>query len=238
MGSIFYVCIPHYQPSKSDLENVEIKKLASQLRGKSDEETLTNVLEWQDRNITFWSERDKPLLSMIIFLLFSAIFFVVYVLSFNNIKNDFFLFSGIITLMASLIILGYILFSLFNCRKIPISKFWHVFQPKLSLGFLLKHKLSICPDYARLTACLLKNIYSDKKFYEKIGFVDSRRHVSTGIWIDRDLYMLDQKLPIKKIKDWQKENKSGKNFVYLGKKWYKPSSYSKSIKQIEQNIMR
>ena len=44
-------------PTVEDIENKELVKLAKRLKGDSDKETLTNILEWQDRNIQFWWER-------------------------------------------------------------------------------------------------------------------------------------------------------------------------------------
>ena len=44
-------------PNLSDITNEDIKKLANQLKGESDKETLTNILEWQHRNINYWMER-------------------------------------------------------------------------------------------------------------------------------------------------------------------------------------
>jgi predicted transglutaminase-like protease len=42
---------------EEDIENDELKNLAERLKGDSEKETLTNILEWQDRNIQFWWER-------------------------------------------------------------------------------------------------------------------------------------------------------------------------------------
>lgn len=44
-------------PTVEDIENKELGKLAKRLKGDSDKETLTNILEWQDRNIIGWSNR-------------------------------------------------------------------------------------------------------------------------------------------------------------------------------------
>ena len=46
-----------FLPTDTDIKNVELKKLAKRLEGKSEKETLTNILEWQDRNIQSWKER-------------------------------------------------------------------------------------------------------------------------------------------------------------------------------------
>lgn len=44
-------------PDLKDLENEELKTLANRLKGDSNKESLTNILEWQHRNIQFWWER-------------------------------------------------------------------------------------------------------------------------------------------------------------------------------------
>ncbi|MEM0202521.1 MAG: transglutaminase-like domain-containing protein [Archaeoglobaceae archaeon] len=44
-------------PRKEDINNEDIKNLAMRLKGRSDSETLNNVLEWQEKNITYWVER-------------------------------------------------------------------------------------------------------------------------------------------------------------------------------------
>jgi len=46
-----------FLPTLKDIENEELKNLADRLKGGSDKETLTNILEWEDRNIQFWWER-------------------------------------------------------------------------------------------------------------------------------------------------------------------------------------
>jgi predicted transglutaminase-like protease len=59
-------------PTSDDLESEELKKITKRLKGDSEKETLTNILEWQDRNIQFWWERGRfgPL-ALIISLSFS-----------------------------------------------------------------------------------------------------------------------------------------------------------------------
>ncbi|MEM0202734.1 MAG: transglutaminase-like domain-containing protein [Archaeoglobaceae archaeon] len=51
---IFY---SQFLPKKEEVGNNEVKSLARRLKGKNDAETLTNILEWEDRNLTFWHER-------------------------------------------------------------------------------------------------------------------------------------------------------------------------------------
>lgn len=46
-----------FLPSSRDIENEELKGLANILKGDSDKEKLTNILEWEDRNLPYWKER-------------------------------------------------------------------------------------------------------------------------------------------------------------------------------------
>lgn len=46
-----------FLPTPEDIENDELKTLAKRLKGSSEKETLTNILEWQDRNIQGWIDR-------------------------------------------------------------------------------------------------------------------------------------------------------------------------------------
>jgi len=59
-------------------------------------------------------------------------------------------------------------------------------------------KLGICRDYAKLTACLLSNIYKDVEIY----FLHSAGHVATGMKIENELYILDQHPPLLRISQW------------------------------------
>ena len=46
-----------FNPTLEDIENEDLKKLANRLKGDSNKETLTNILEWQQKNIPYWMER-------------------------------------------------------------------------------------------------------------------------------------------------------------------------------------
>ncbi|EHR78051.1 hypothetical protein OCC_04310 [Thermococcus litoralis DSM 5473] len=46
-----------YLPSEKDIERKDIKELSYILKEDSDVKTLTNILEWQERNIRYWDER-------------------------------------------------------------------------------------------------------------------------------------------------------------------------------------
>ena len=46
-----------FVPTREDIENNEVKKLAKRLKGKSIKDTLTKIVEWQERNLTYWTDR-------------------------------------------------------------------------------------------------------------------------------------------------------------------------------------
>jgi predicted transglutaminase-like protease len=46
-----------FLPSKEDLECEDTKELSKRLMGDSYKETLTNIVEWQEKNIQYWHER-------------------------------------------------------------------------------------------------------------------------------------------------------------------------------------
>jgi predicted transglutaminase-like protease len=77
---------------------------------------------------------------------------------------------------------------------------------------LLKNKLGVCRDYAKLTACLLSNIYRDKEIY----FASTSTHVATGIMFE-ELYFLDQHLPVLTVNKWHILNPSKRKIQILKK---------------------
>src|SRR3989304_8834664 len=46
-----------FVPKKEEVDNDSIKDLSKRLKSDTYKETLTNILEWQDRNLKFWEER-------------------------------------------------------------------------------------------------------------------------------------------------------------------------------------
>jgi len=46
-----------FVPTKEEIDSEEVKNLSNRLRANTPKETLTNILEWQDRNLKFWEER-------------------------------------------------------------------------------------------------------------------------------------------------------------------------------------
>jgi predicted transglutaminase-like protease len=198
-------------PTSQEVDNTKIKALASRLKCDSDKESLTNILEWEDSNINFWDER-HPFSGIVLGLL--AIFPVLLAIcwSISLLTLVFFGFqflqsmlliwtSAFISSVAtSLVIMTFILRS---NRKIPLfDGIINAFKPSISITMLLRRdrKLGICRDYAKLTACLLLNIFPEKEIY----FLHSQAHVATGIKIGEQTYMLDQHLPLLTANQWCK----------------------------------
>jgi len=97
-------------------------------------------------------------------------------------------------------------------RKLPTwSGLVNSFVCSISIDFLLKNRLAICRDYAKLTACLLSNIYLDKEIYFTYAF----QHVATGIIVKDRLYVLDKWLPVVTIEKWLERWKSKKALKML-----------------------
>lgn len=68
-----------FLPSFEDLKDQECRELAERLKGKSVKETLTNILEWQERNVRYWNERSYVDIvpSRALILIYFVIFFIV-----------------------------------------------------------------------------------------------------------------------------------------------------------------
>ena len=200
-------CFQGHCPTTEEIKNDRVKSLANRLKAGSYKETLTNILEWQDRNLSFWHER-HPISSVCMYslggsLIIFVIGFVMNLFSFIiwriQILNWFIPFS-VAMLGGSAVTAFTIGWMIRSNRRIPVWEgLKNVFKPSLSINALLENKLGICRDYAKLTACLLLNIYPEADIY----FAYAPSHVATGIKVDNELYMLDQRLPILTIGKWK-----------------------------------
>lgn len=219
----YFSCFRGHCPTTKERRNQLVCKLAKRLEGESDKETLTNILEWQDRNIKFWAER-HPIFTLMFYvymafvIVFTLGFFSLLFLAILNIMSIQAVFTFIeisfTALISSVTVLFLsMIFILHSNRKIPWRKIpdalKNVFAPSISIDFMLERGLGICKDYAKLTSCLLSNLYPEKKVY----FAYSPGHAATGIGIGRNLYMLDQRLPVLtkgRWNDYRKPKKSDK----------------------------
>jgi len=211
-------------PTVEDIENKELGKLAKRLKGDSDKETLTNILEWQDRNIQYWKEREILefilagfiALVMIIYVLLLS-YPVIYLIS--SVKNPA-IFGDLssaslngVLFGAAILSLAYLMMSYYPIFRaepliVRIKKILRMmkdtFQLSLPVNKILDYRMAICRDYAKLTAALLFNLYPNAKiyFFNFFNFFKIQRHVATAIKIDGKYYILDQQLPVLTIDGW------------------------------------
>ncbi len=142
-------------PTSKEIQNPEVKSLADRLKDKSYRETLTNILNWQEQNIEFWTER-HPLRTILEFfvswslILGSFAFMGLIVLialvfhSLNLLLSLATWYSAIwltITLTGTIVILAVTMQIIHSNRKIPILKnLKNAFSNSLSIGALLENK--------------------------------------------------------------------------------------------------
>lgn len=217
-------------PTIKDITDTELFELTKKLKGDSEKETLTNILEWQDRNIKYWLERwTLPLtvigLIIIICVIILGIFligFIVFVIWLYSLYNgtDAFLQLALLVALKNIIVtivamkgmiitfmFVLIIISAFYLLILKFTKFknmeWKAIYytcpiHRLPVSKILKYKLAICRDYARLTASLLFNIYPDSEVY----FIRTKWHETVGMKLKNEIYVLDQHLPISTIDNY------------------------------------
>jgi predicted transglutaminase-like protease len=186
-------CRQGYCPSLEERANDGVQGLSNRLKAASDKETLTNVLEWQDKNVVFWFERDRLALAI------TAAAVVLVITSPFLILNSPVVY-GYFEILASMIVtlLAVTVYIIRSYRKLPLSQLINIFPLSVSINTILENKLCVCRDYAKLSACLLSNIFPEKEIY----FAHATSHVAAGIMIDKKLYIIDKYLPIVTIDKW------------------------------------
>jgi predicted transglutaminase-like protease len=73
---VFEISLKGAVPDLEDINNESVKRLAERLKGRSDKETLTNILEWQEKNILYWADRWYTywsIFSIVLIILFIAL---------------------------------------------------------------------------------------------------------------------------------------------------------------------
>lgn len=73
-----------FLPNSDELENKDVKEFLERFKGASEKEILSNLLEWQNRNITFWIDRMYYTL-VLYFLLITTTYFLP--INNNVVKN-------------------------------------------------------------------------------------------------------------------------------------------------------
>jgi predicted transglutaminase-like protease len=232
-----------FLPNSDELENKGVIELLERLKGKSKKETLSNLLEWQNRNIIFWTDRMYYSLILYLLLIISVYFLPVndvtknilaFILVLMGIVNFTLMLSYGITLIATILIFTLWVFSVNPLQaqkfypvaqlvilslifgaflalvgyltlkysalksRIPGFELKDTFNVSLQVDKILKYRLAVCKDYAKLTAVLLHNLFPNSQIY----FISIPWHVATGIEVNGKLYFLDQKLPVLTLDSW------------------------------------
>ncbi len=274
-----------YVPTVDDVAYA--RQLAEKLRGRDEADTLNNVLEWVEKNISYWRERALfrnrsrlsklysyvyavliiiPLILLFLLSLLSiprylseslswyhllvfaavglalALLCIIFIISqyillklvralffaltmwallimlsktsvlSQNLMFPQWVFEPIawIAVGASLFMLLHFLtiYSVFYVRdggKRRLAKALALmdltFQPGIPLREILRYRLAVCKDYAKLLASVLVNPYPDREIY----FLEIPGHVATAIKLEEKLYVLDQRLPIMSLDAWMRK---------------------------------
>lgn len=233
-----------FLPSLEDIKNEELKELANKLKADSNEEKLTNILEWEDRNIVGWDDRMYMFFILYILLILSSYFlpidpfskslFILFLIlmglvNFTIVLSNYLLLISFIIVLFSWIFLvnptkaqeifpvhyfvllsilfgvfiGLIVYLLLKYRGIkyqnPEFRISDTFELTLPVNKIIKYKLAICRDYAKLTATLLFQDLNSKVYFFLIP-----GHVAVAVKIKNEYYILDQKLPVLTKDSWLK----------------------------------
>lgn len=208
-----HACSRGYCPSLKEIENSEIRELANRIKATSDKETVTNVLEWQDKNLAFWFERHPlslAIMATFLILLVTSPFLVL------NAQVVFAYFAFLVSMIATLSLVAVCMIRYY--RKLPLKQIFNIFPLNVPINSILENRLGVCRDYAKLTAALLSNIYPEADIF----FAHATNHVATGIMIEKKLYVLDKYLPVTTIDKWHE-------------RWHKGEYSEKTIERIKGN---
>ena len=112
-------------PTVEDIENKELGKLAKRLKGDSDKGTLTNILEWQDRNIQFWKERRILellwlILTGFIIVLYLVVFLPIIILLHFYLVSSNLLSASVSQILVSVIFLVFLIGFIFQNALVRI----------------------------------------------------------------------------------------------------------------------
>lgn len=143
------------------------------------------------------------LIALILSVLFIPLSLAFFLPSFNINSNIFLVFLAFSFILGALISLLLNLFLKYRGLKnyIPNFNIGDTFKLSLPIDEILRYRLSICRDYAKLTSALLLKIYPEKEVY----FILIPKHVAAGIKLNNKLYILDQKLPILALDNWKEK---------------------------------
>lgn len=230
-----------YYPTRKEIRNKKVRELAKRLKGRSNKETLSNVLEWEGINIEFWQER-WPIVPAFLVMLAGLIICLTVYICLPNLRPYLHPVLWLIAIFASSVVATFVimLLVLYNRRLLNTKSLKNMFKSSISMNVFLEDKLGVCRDYAKLTACLLLNLYPNAEIY----FATTPNHVAVGIKVKKRVYMLDQGLPITTIDGWgrphriKKIERFTKNSLATVKKENFLLQYTKRKPDIEKLTIR
>ena len=164
--------------------------------------------------------------ALVIFTIFHPVNPAIYSTSDIIIIKDLVIFAFGMFLSASI---GIIMLMILNTRVLDLETgnkvlvlfrfILYSIKSNMPIEKVIKYKIGVCKDYAKLTACLLSNLYNKNKIY----FAFSPGHVTAGIEINDRIYVLDQVLPIWSLERWgSKYNKKKTEYTLMNFKRGKP----------------
>lgn len=213
-------CRSGHCPSLTERKNKRIIELANRLRSTSDKETLANIQEWQNNNVSFWFERyplARYILALFVSTIFLSIFFII-----NHSERFWSVWIWGLTVLISVFVtlLSVAIYMVRNYRKLPLKHVGDIFKSSMPIDLILDIKLGVCKDYAKLTSSLLFNLYPEKEIY----FFYAPSHVATGIMVENKLYVLDKYLPLTTINQWHK-------------KWHPHKNSEKKVETVKGDLL-
>ena len=177
-----------FVPKIEEVKNKNVKCLARRLKGRTLEETLTNILDWQERNLMFWHDRWIVFIIFAVFIAFSMGIFLF--LEFNN----------LLTFIISVIILVGLLYSMFNLVIHLISLFAFIIFSLLILSLLTGH-VSL---QSKMFVFVLSNAVLLGAFLSILIYLLAKyRNIKSRIPNFRINDIFEMTLPIEKILDYR-----------------------------------
>jgi predicted transglutaminase-like protease len=210
-----------FLPSLKDIENEELKKLVNKLKEDSDEKTLANILEWEERNIQYWNERGvleipwrglKILVNIFLYIIIFTpiLFFLYYILASSSMLSP--LASLLLVLAIFLILFVWLIWLIFQNTIIiiicilllsyPIYQLGRDFVfsiPKSSIIDILLILLSL--NGILFGAALLTMIYLILRYYPSFRGEPFKTKFSKICYIIYDTFR--SSLPISKIIEYR-----------------------------------
>lgn len=215
-------CCPNYEDISA------ATKLRNNLRSDDFINYVSNVLEWEDKNIQYWYERSDLDLTKNIGLTISLTpFFCAAIIGMmlsieslfqiSKLTNfTYFLFNCVVILIPIVFVIWVVWYM---CIKFyQSSRNYHFilknninedsvkrkigklqYQKYLSVEEILRYKSAVCRDYAKLSCAVL---LASEFFEDFLYIITLPNHSACAIKYKTTYYIMDQTLPLKQIDMW------------------------------------